>query len=134
VSTDSHFLIRGMLARIQGVARHHEAEVGPLIVELVRRQLVRGTKPTARRRGRDSDGAHRGGIRQPWTPDLDAQLQALHATGKSDGEIGTILGRHQTVVSRKRRELGLPSNFRSFTDGYHDDRRTLAEEVAADAS
>jgi hypothetical protein len=130
VSTDNHFLVpvtvlmpQGILGRIQGVARRHEAEVGPLIVELVRRQLVAGAARGSRRR------AQGGRTYQRWTPDLDERLRTLHAAGKSDTEIGTILGRHQTVISKKRRDLGLPSNFNRPPTG-----RNLAAERSGEAS
>jgi hypothetical protein len=55
-----------------------------------------------------------GGIRRRWTPDLDEQLKALHSEGKSDTQIAALIGRHQTVVSAKRRALRLPAHYTRF--------------------
>lgn len=47
-----------------------------------------------------------------WTPDVDAVIRRMSAAGYSDAEIGRHIGRLGDVVSRRRRELGLPRNTR----------------------
>ena len=41
----------------------------------------------------------------------DAALKALHAKGKSDGEIGRILGHASGTIRHARKRLGLPPHF-----------------------
>lgn len=45
-----------------------------------------------------------------WTPENDATIRRMVAAGYSDAEIGKHLARLADVVSRRRRELGLPRN------------------------
>lgn len=42
---------------------------------------------------------------QQWTPEQDKQLMALAGEGKTDGEIGAVLGRSKDAVWKRRRRL-----------------------------
>src|SRR5690606_32554601 len=77
-------------------------QVGPILAEAARRHL--NTPST------DSTPAPAPKRRERWTDDHTAQLLALNAQGLSDSEIGRRIGKHQTMVSSKRRTLGLPRN------------------------
>jgi IS30 family transposase len=57
--------------------------------------------PTKRGRGRPLS----------WTPDVDATIKRMAIAGYSDAEIAKHLGRNPDVVSRRRRQLGLPRNY-----------------------
>lgn len=106
---------QSMLARIGAVARRHEAEVGPLIVELVRRQLVVGraasTDPASSVR---TGGESRPSNWRRWDPALDDRIRELHANGLSDNRIGKELGWAPGTIATHRERLGLPRLFTSI--------------------
>lgn len=58
----------------------------------------------------DTAPARRRGRPLSWTPDNDAVIRRMASSGYSDVEIARHLGRLADVVSRRRRELGLPRN------------------------
>ena len=57
--------------------------------------------PTKRGRGRPLS----------WTPDVDATIKRMSLGGYSDVEIARHINRLPDVVSRRRRQLGLPRNY-----------------------
>ena len=60
----------------------------------------------------DADKPRRGrGRPLSWTPDADATIKRMALAGYSDAEIAKHLNRNPDVVSRRRRQLGLPRNY-----------------------
>ena len=45
-----------------------------------------------------------------WTADVDATIMRMAKGGYSDAEIAKHISRNADVVSRRRRQLGLPRN------------------------
>lgn len=60
----------------------------------------------------DADQPKRGrGRPLSWTADVDATIKRMALAGYSDVEIARHINRLPDVVSRRRRQLGLPRNY-----------------------
>jgi DNA-binding NarL/FixJ family response regulator len=85
---------------LYAVARRTGCEVGPLVAELVRRQLSAPPPEPATDRPRRSNA---------MTVAEDAQLVRMAREGRNNGEIGRALGRSPQTIFTRRKRLGLPS-------------------------